>query len=67
MNVLKSTITRAGLERITVEVPKGTRLVAVHDDRMYKLGHPIEDIVPGHIISESVPVMWCPVGQEWVS
>ena len=54
------------VRRIVVELDDGEELLAFRCKAHYQLGQPIEDIVPGHVISEAVSVSWCPVEQKWV-
>lgn len=61
--IMKST----GKRRITVELDRDEDIIAIRPDAHYKTGYPLEDVITGHIILDSVPVMWCPIGQEWVS
>lgn len=39
---------------------------AVNDNAHYRLGYPVADVVPGHVISNARRVYWCPVAQDWV-
>lgn len=66
MKVIKEA-TVGGKLRVTVDLDIGEKLLSVHEDRYYSLGHPIEDVVPAHVVADSVPVSWCPVEQKWVS
>lgn len=36
------------------------------EDRFYKLGGQMDDVVPGHVLVEAVPVTWCHFEQRWV-
>lgn len=65
MNII-STTDRHGKRRVTVELEAGEELLAVKSGSHYRLGHPVEDVVTGNIISECTPVMWCVVTQKWV-
>lgn len=58
---------KSGKRHVLVELDAGEKLVAVHEDRFYKTGYPQEMVVSGHILTESVRVSWCSLGQEWVS
>jgi hypothetical protein len=51
---------------LTVRISRKEKLLAVDESSLYKLGYPIEDIVPSHVVAESVPVVWCPTEQRWV-
>jgi len=61
------TMKKTGKRRITVELDKGEALIAVRPDSFYKLGYPVEDVVPSHVLENAHQVTWCCVGQEWVS
>lgn len=54
-----------GKRRVTVELSPGEKLIAVDEDRFYRLGYPVEDIVGGHVLAASEPVAWCAVEQRW--
>lgn len=56
-----------GSTKVTVVLSPGEKLVAVSDDRHYSLAYPMEDVVPGHVISDAAPVTWCCLEQKWVS
>jgi hypothetical protein len=66
--------------KIIIDVPatkKKPRMVTValqHDDEVlmsfrpekyYKLGGQVDDVVQGHVITESDAVYWCSIGQRW--
>jgi hypothetical protein len=53
--------------RITVEVDHGETLMSFHEDRYYRLGGQVEDIVRGHVITESQHVIWCSIEQRWTA
>ncbi len=38
----------------------------VNDEAFYRLGYPIADIVPGHVIAAAQRVHWCAIEQKWV-
>jgi hypothetical protein len=59
--------TAARKQRVTVELDQGERLIAVSNYGFYRLGHPMEDVLAGHIIVDAVPVSWCSIEQKWVS
>jgi hypothetical protein len=52
--------------RVTVELNPGETLIAIDDRVHYQLGEPLEDVLPGHMLSNAVRVYWCPVAQRWV-
>ena len=51
--------------RVTVELQPGEALAGIHNDRYYRLGGQVEDIVQGHVITEVQPVYWCSISQKW--
>jgi hypothetical protein len=53
--------------RVTVELAPGEYLLSFKEDAYYRLGGQLEDVVQGHVITESYQVSWCSIGQEWVS
>lgn len=52
--------------RVTVELNPGEILIAINERVHYRLGEPLDDVLPGHMLSCAVPVLWCPVEQRWV-
>lgn len=64
MRLIKTTM-RNGKAVHTVEMEAGEKLIAIKPESFYELGHPLNDVVPGHIIEESVRVIWCPIEQKW--
>ncbi len=71
MKILKHVTRKNGNRIVTIELSKqeadvSYEIKVIHHDTMYKLGHPIDDIVHGNQITEARPVQWCVVGQEWV-
>ena len=68
MNVLKVTKRRDGSTRVVVDLKPGESLpnMHFHDDRHYRLGHPVNEVMAGHILAEAVPVQWCSLEQEWI-
>jgi hypothetical protein len=65
MNIKHVRTLKNGKRHVLVELDEGERIAGYHEDRYYKLGYPIEDIVEGRIIDEAVPVTWCSVEQRW--
>lgn len=53
--------------RVLVELQPDEKLMAFKDDYFYRLGGQVDDVVQGHVITESDHVVWCSIGQEWVS
>lgn len=66
MNVISHVINKQGKQRITVVIEADEQLIAINPDLFYKLGYPIEDVMQGHILAESVPVVWCSIEQKWI-
>lgn len=56
-----------GKVRVTVEIAPGEKLMTIRDGAYYKMGYPFNEVVQSHIVEEATEVMWCPLGQEWVS
>ena len=52
--------------RVTVEIAPDEKLMSVYNRHFYKLGYPLDDVVPAHVLDQARFVMWCPVAQEWV-
>ena len=53
--------------RVTVELAPDEYLLSFKEDAYYRLGGQVEDVVQGHVITDSYQVSWCSIGQEWVS
>lgn len=53
--------------RVTVELDAGEQLIAVDPDGYVRLGEPMDDVMPGHVLCNSVRVTWCPIEQRWIS
>ena len=52
--------------RITIELQHNDEyLMSFRPDSYYKLGGQVEDVVQGHVITESGAVYWCSIGQKW--
>jgi hypothetical protein len=66
MNIKHVKNLKNGKRHVLVELDFGERITAYYDDRYYKLGYPVEDIVVGHVLDQAVPVTWCSASQEWV-
>lgn len=54
-----------GVTRVTVDLQPNEKLLVVRSGSHYKLGHPVEDVVASHVISESTQVHWCSASQAW--
>ena len=67
MKITRERTNKQGKRIVTVELDQGEHIMSAHPDRHYKTGYPLEDVIAGYIILDSVPVTWCSLGQEWVS
>lgn len=65
MKTLKDITLKSGVRRVTVELATGEKLLALHDDRHYRLGYPVEDVVPSHVVLDATEVSWCCLEQKW--
>jgi hypothetical protein len=65
MKILNTKMVK-GVKTVTVELDEGEQLVAFRPTGMYELGEPHEDIMPGHVLLESAPVIWCSLEQGWI-
>ena len=36
------------------------------ENRFYKLGGQLDDVVPGHVLLEARPTTWCHFEQKWI-
>jgi hypothetical protein len=60
-------VLKSGNTLVTVELEPGEKLRCFSEDRFYSLGEPLMDeVLPGHMLSNAVPTVWCPVEQKWV-
>lgn len=66
MKTISEKMMPSGRRRVTVELAQHESLLVVRDDAHYKLGDPVDDVVAGHVLSETTPVTWCSASQEWV-
>lgn len=67
MKIVKQRVNRKGELEITVVTSPKEKILVVHEDRFYKLGGQVEDVVGGHVLVEMENVRWCSIAQEWVS
>ena len=66
MKIIKQKVNRKGELEITVVMSPKEKLMAAHPDRFYKLGGQVDDIISGHVLTETDPVYWCSIEQKWV-
>ena len=68
MKVIKDEVaTLKRKRRVTVELDHGDQLMCFRDDRYFRLGGQVDDVVAGHVIIESDHVVWCSIEQRWVT
>lgn len=67
MKTIKEQINKRGKRVVTVELDTDEKLMSFKEDRYYKLGGQVEDVVQGHVITESDRVYWCSIEQRWVA
>lgn len=65
MKVTRETVNKRGKRVVTVELDADEKLMSFKDGNYYRLGGQVEDVVHGHVITESDRVYWCSVGQRW--
>lgn len=67
MKITKEKINRQGQREVTVVLEPDDKLMCFRDDRYFRLGGQVEDVVAGHVITESDHVVWCSIEQRWVT
>lgn len=67
MRIIKEKTNRQGQQEVTVVLKPGDKLMCFRDDRYFRLGGQVEDVVAGHVITESDHVVWCSIEQRWMS
>lgn len=67
MKIVKEGVRKSqpGTRVLTVELQPGEKLIAVNEDKFYRLGSQHEDIVPGYVLTDSLEAHWCHIGQKW--
>lgn len=65
MKTIRENVNKRGKRVVTVELDIDEKLMSFKDSRYYKLGGQVEDVVQGHVITESDHVMWCSITQRW--
>lgn len=66
MKIIKEIPTKFNGTRVLLQLNAGEKLVAVKEDSFYTLGQPMDDVVPGHVMTQAQLVCWCPIEQKWV-
>ena len=67
MKKIRERTDKRGKRIVTVELDANEKLMSFKDDCFYQLGGQVEDVVAGHVITESDRVYWCSVAQRWVA
>ena len=68
MKVIKDEIaTLKRGRRVTIELAPGEKLMSFYDDRFYRLGSQVDDVVTGDVITSSDWVSWCSIEQRWIA
>lgn len=67
MKIIKEKINRQGKREVTVVLEDDDKLMCFRDDRYFRLGGQVDDVVAGHVITESDHVVWCSIEQRWVA
>jgi len=66
MKVLTEKVMKTGIRRVTIDLYPNEKLCAFKEDDFYKTGYPLEEIINGHHILDSVRVTWCAFEQRWI-
>jgi hypothetical protein len=66
MRIVKQQLNRQGKEEVTVVLEPGDKLMCFRDDRYFRLGGQVDEVMAGHVITESEHVVWCSIEQRWV-
>lgn len=67
MKILKEKLNRSGKREVTVVLEEGDHLMCFRDDRYFRLGGQVDEVMAGHVITESEHVVWCSIEQRWVT
>lgn len=67
MKILRERINKQGKREVTVVLEAEDRLMCFRNDRYYRLGGQLDEVMAGHVITESECVYWCSIQQEWVA
>jgi hypothetical protein len=67
MKTIREHINKQGKRIVTVEIDADEKLMSFKDERYYRLGGQVDEVMAGHVITDSDHVVWCSVGQEWVA
>jgi hypothetical protein len=67
MKTIRERTNKQGKRIVTVEIDADEKLMSFKDERYYRLGGQVDEVMAGHVITDSDHVVWCSVGQEWVA
>jgi hypothetical protein len=67
MKILRERINKQGKREVTVVLEGEDHLMCFREDRHYRLGGQVDDIMQGHVIIESECTYWCSIQQAWVA
>lgn len=76
MNIVKKTARPDGSVRMIIELkdgeslrvaPKGRKLIEIDEDAYYRLGEPMDEVMPGNVLADAKRVHWCPIEQRWIA
>jgi hypothetical protein len=67
MKVKHSRELKNGKRHMLVELDPRETIMTFNEDWYYRLGGQVEDIVQGHVLTESEHVIWCSIEQRWLA
>jgi hypothetical protein len=67
MKTIRERINKQGKRELTVVLEKEDHLMCFREDRFYRLGGQVDDVMAGHVITASDCVYWCSIEQRWVA
>ena len=67
MRIIKEKLNRLGKREVTVVLEEGDHLMCFRDDRYFRLGGQVDEVMAGHVITEAEHVVWCSIEQRWVT
>jgi hypothetical protein len=66
MKILHTKTLKNGKRHVLIELRNDDeQLMSFRPEKYYKLGGQVDDVVQGHVITESDAVYWCSIGQRW--
>ena len=66
MKTIRERINKQGKREVTVVLEDKDHLMCFREDRYFRLGGQVDDVVAGHVITESDHVVWCSIEQRWI-